>query len=170
MVSAILANDAKEAQRLLDRGCEVNSLDYEMGWTPLMHAAAVGAKRTLDVLLKNGADVNKPDADGMTPLQLACHNGHASIVKALISEGADTNAVDCLGFSALHLACRKGAKECIELLLDGGADTRATNDLHRSPITYLRKTDMWPWFQDKHPDIVLECWIDMSCEPGALNL
>lgn len=170
MVSAVLADDAKEVKRLLNQGCDVNGFDQVLGWTPLMHACAVGAKRTLGVLLQNGADVNKADDLGETPLHLACHAKQASIATALIDGGADVNAVDVLRYSALHLACQKEAKECIELLLDRGADAQAMNDLHQSPITYLRKTDTWSWFLSRHPDIALECWVDMSYEPYAMNL
>jgi len=170
LVSAVLADDAKEVKRLLNQGCDVNGFDHVLGWTPLMHACAVGARRALGVLLQNGADVNKADDLGETPLHLACYAKQVSIATALIDKGADVNAVDVLKYSALHLACQKEAKECIELLLDRGADAQAVNDLHQLPISYLRKTDAWPWFQSKHPDIVLQCWVNMPYEPNAMNL
>ncbi|MCA7010200.1 ankyrin repeat domain-containing protein [Wolbachia endosymbiont of Tribolium confusum] len=62
--------------------------------TLLMIAAEYGHEKTVEVLLKKGANVNEKDYFDRTPLHLTVFSGHESVVNALIAAGADVNAVD----------------------------------------------------------------------------
>lgn len=57
---------------LLDRGAEVN---YPGNYSPLWFSCKHGHKDTIELLLKNGADVNH-SADSITPLMIASAEGH----------------------------------------------------------------------------------------------
>ena len=61
-------------------------------------AAAVKA------LLKNGADVNAAQGDGMTALHWAASNGDAALTQMLLSAGANIRATTRLGgyYAAAH--------------------------------------------------------------------
>ena len=75
------------------------------GETPLHLAAAKGHVPVVELLIKNGANVNAKDADGGTPLHSAAANGYAHlasdagvrgwkrIVELLLAKGADINAL-----------------------------------------------------------------------------
>ncbi|XP_067628239.1 uncharacterized protein [Eurosta solidaginis] len=56
-------------------------------------AASKGDIRTVQRLLKDGADANDKDIDGRTPLHYAVSNGHVDIVKILLTNGANVSQV-----------------------------------------------------------------------------
>lgn len=67
----------------------------------------------IQLLIKNGAQVNEKDLKGKTPLMLAADNqlggvpGRVQAMQALIDNQADVNALDNSGQSALyHALCR----------------------------------------------------------------
>ena len=96
------------------------------GMTALMEASRSwptnpeGAK----LLLRNGADVNAKQRDGMTALMWACMEKRLDIVKLLLRNGADLNtAKDRDGKTALMWAKQswKGGVEVERLLKAYGA-------------------------------------------------
>jgi hypothetical protein len=66
-------------------------------------------------LLKEGADVNAAQGDGMTALHWAALNGDAEIAQMLLYAGANVSAKTRLGgYTPLHLArrlCRRRRRE-----------------------------------------------------------
>ena len=80
----------------------------------------VAAVRTL---LKQGADVNAAQGDGMTALHWAALNGETELVSMLLYAGANWRAMTRLGgYLPIHLAAHAGAAPIVELLLNAGAD------------------------------------------------
>ncbi len=76
-------------------------------------------------LLRQGADVNTPQADGSTALHWATHLDDLEIVKLLVQARADAGAANRYGVRPLLLAATNGNAEVIELLLGAGADPNA---------------------------------------------
>ncbi|CAI8023892.1 Ankyrin-2, partial [Geodia barretti] len=76
------------------------------GATPLYVACQNGHKQTVDVLLKNGANVNlTTTVDPLSsPLGIAAEKGHTEIVEKLISAGAVINYQNKNGATALFVA------------------------------------------------------------------
>ena len=62
--------------------------------TALLWAADMGHLEVLDLLLKNGSNVNIKDENGLTPLLWAADRGHVECVKALLTHSADVNSAD----------------------------------------------------------------------------
>lgn len=83
---------------LIEKKAHVNRIDQE-GLTPLRMAADWEHTRTVNLLLKNGADINLGDA-----LHLACAQGHLKMIKFLLGKGANINAVDQKEHSPLFYA------------------------------------------------------------------
>eukprot|EP00002_Diphylleia_rotans_P027521 TRINITY_DN551_c0_g2_i2.p1 TRINITY_DN551_c0_g2~~TRINITY_DN551_c0_g2_i2.p1 ORF type:complete len:705 (-),score=121.62 TRINITY_DN551_c0_g2_i2:117-2231(-) len=67
LINAAGTGDVEEATRLIRAGVSVNCADYD-GRTPLHLAASEGHLPMIDLLLLNGADINKTDRFGGTPL------------------------------------------------------------------------------------------------------
>jgi ankyrin repeat protein len=74
-------------------------------------------------LLREGADVDAAQGDGMTALHWAAERGDADLADVLLDAGADVAAVTRLGdYAPLHLATKRGHARVVERLLEAGAD------------------------------------------------
>jgi ankyrin repeat protein len=109
-------------QLLISKGADVNARstdrDYQRhvtaegrpksldsgGFTPLLYAARENCAGCVDVLLKNKADIDLPDPDGVSPLLLAIMNANWDLAKQLITAGADVNQWDIFGEAPLLTA------------------------------------------------------------------
>ena len=74
------------------------------GFTPLLYSARENCRACVEVLLKNGADINLPDPDGVSPLLVAIMNANWDLAKQLIEAGADVNQWDIYGEAPLFTA------------------------------------------------------------------
>lgn len=91
--------------------------------TPVADAAMHDDAEQVRSLLRDGADVNAAQGDGMTALHWAAENGSVEIVEMLVSAGANTGAVTRLGdYTPLHLASKGGFGDLVGALLRAGAD------------------------------------------------
>ena len=78
-----------------------------------------------------GADVNKPDFNGISPLHWATQMGRTDIVKLLIENGADIefeNKIKRYKKRPLQLALEKNDTEIISFLIKNGADVNVVED------------------------------------------
>jgi ankyrin repeat protein len=85
----------------------------------------VGAVRAL---LKQGADVNAAQGDGMTALHWAASHGNAELADMLLVAGANVRALTRINsYTPLFFAAREGNAAVITALLNAGADARAVS-------------------------------------------
>ena len=89
-------------------------------------AAEKSDRATIRTLLKQHADVNAPQADGMTALHWAAHHDDLETAKALVEAKAKVAATNRYGVTPLALACENGSAAIVELLLAHGADANTT--------------------------------------------
>ena len=82
----VLIRPAVKREALIDSGVDINPSNKN--WTPLMIAVLRTNIQLTDLLLKNGADIQKRNDKGQTPLHLAARWGKPEIVKHLIEKGA----------------------------------------------------------------------------------
>lgn len=95
--------------------------------SPVADAAELDDVKAVRALLRQGADVNAAQGDGMTALHWAAENGNVELTKILLSAGANVAAVTRIGdHTPLHLASRVGHASVIRALLKAGADPNAT--------------------------------------------
>lgn len=77
-------------------------------------------------LVKKGADVNRPQADGATALHWAAHHNEVALAKQLLAAGAKPNAANDYGVTPLFLAAVNGSAEMVDALLTAGANANAS--------------------------------------------
>jgi uncharacterized protein len=94
--------------------------------SPLADATEKSDRATVQKLLKQHADVNAPQADGMTALHWAARLDDLETTRLLLKAGADAKATNNYGVAPLSLACQNGDGELVELLLAAGADANTT--------------------------------------------
>ena len=92
--------------------------------SPLADAAEKSDRASVRTLLKQHADVNAPQADGMTALHWAAYLDDLETAKLLVS--ANANATNRYGVTPLSLACQNGNSAMVELLLAHGANPNTT--------------------------------------------
>jgi ankyrin repeat protein len=79
---AALNNHVPSIQLLLGRGAGIQLANLT-GYTPLHHAAEVGATEAAMALLAAGADPTWPNDAGQTPAEVATANGHGALADSL---------------------------------------------------------------------------------------
>jgi len=85
------------------------------GVVPLHMAICTGTSAVADLLVRNGAEVNKPDRHGQTPLFFA---PSVEMCNQLLEARADINVRNHKGQSALHLAAYAGYNDVVAWLID----------------------------------------------------
>jgi ankyrin repeat protein len=95
-----------------------------MAQSPIADAAQDGDIAAVQALIRQGADVNRPQADGATALHWAVHRDNTQLADILIAAGADVKAVNRNGITSLHMASLYGNPPMIERLVKAGADAR----------------------------------------------
>ena len=96
------------------------------GGSPLLDATKRGDVAAVRSLLKDGADPNLAQGDGLTALHVAAEEGYLEIAELLLSAGAKIEGKTRIGdYTPLHLASRSGQAEVVRALLEAGADAAA---------------------------------------------
>jgi ankyrin repeat protein len=131
LVKAILHKNSPAIKLLLRSGVDVNE-PGKNGCSPLQRAAKYGDLKTVEFLVRAGANVNAPPSqtEGYTALHFAVEAGNVNLVRFLIQAGAHVNTqpYPSLGKTLLE-ACAEGGydefsserSEIFKLLLNAGA-------------------------------------------------
>jgi ankyrin repeat protein len=85
------------------------------GLTPLLYAARSGCMRCVAAIAGAGADVDRPNPDGMTPMIMALDNGYPAVAQYLLDHGANPHTWDWWGRTPLYVA----------VTMRGGPDSRS---------------------------------------------
>lgn len=122
-----------------DKGPIPNSLYTIAGRTldsPVADAAQRGDLDAVRRLLRDGADVNAPQGDGMTALHWAAERGDGPLCEVLLYAGARVDAGTRIGhYTPLHLAARAADAAVAEMLLQAGSDpSAATTNSGATPL------------------------------------
>lgn len=114
---------------------EVLSLMLTYEEYPLHIAVIAGRPSAVTTALKNGADVDERDNNGMTPLMLAAIFDRSSSAKLLLQAGANPNATfEEDGSTALIMAARSYYSEVVEVLLRAGAKVNTVDNNGRTAL------------------------------------
>jgi ankyrin repeat protein len=93
---------------------------------PLADAAEKNDRARITALLKQNADVNASQADGMTALHWAAYHDDVSLATQLLKAGANAKTANRYGVTPLSVACTNGSAGIVALLLDAGAAANTT--------------------------------------------
>lgn len=123
---------AKIIQLLLEHKADPN-IPASNGSCPLHYAAQAGHEDMVELLLKNGAEVDKRGNGNATALAFACgygdkssHRPNEKVVQLLLNSGANPNIYASNESNPLHCAIRAHYKNIVELLLKNGAKVNET--------------------------------------------
>ena len=100
-------------------------------------------------LIKQAADVNAAQGDGMTALHWAALNGNAELAQLLLVAGANVKATTRIGaYTPLFMAAKNGSSSVVAALLKAGADVQAKTRLNGiTPLFMASKNGNAPIIQ-----------------------
>ncbi len=156
-VNALVFTAARHGQvklleRLIKEGADVNYKDAKFLMTPLHMACQRQYKGVVEVLVKNGANLNIKGRKGKTALHFLTERINdyrreeeasqypLKIVRLLLDNGANVNAVDEILRTPLHYAVRQAVRqtdtnyEVIVSLIEAGANVNAVNKRGLTPM------------------------------------
>ena len=105
------------------------------GAAAFVEAAMNGNRDAVRALLKEGADVNTTQADGMTALHWAAQKGDVELAKMLLYASANLKATTRIGgYTPLLIASKSGDAAMIDTLTQAGADANAPTMNGTTPL------------------------------------
>ncbi|XP_073677305.1 protein phosphatase 1 regulatory subunit 12A [Garra rufa] len=99
-----------------------------------MAACSAGDREEVAELLRQGADINHANIDGLTALHQACIDENADMVQFLVESGSDVNRGDNEGWTPLHAAASCGFIQIAKYLIEHGAHVGAVNSEGELPV------------------------------------
>ena len=104
-------------------GVSLSALLHGAAVAPIADAAQLGDRDGVRSLLKQAADVNAAQGDGMTALHWAAMTNDGDLARTLLYAGANVRAMTRIGsYTPLVLAARNGSAAVMEPLIAAGAD------------------------------------------------
>lgn len=123
---------------MLKMGCAPDVSD-EYGRTPMHWACRKGFADEVKLLLRYGANPNRPNSFGRTALHESFDYDGLSQegIELLIRAGADVNAVDKNNETPLFLAAWRGNLTSVKLFMQHGANAKVRNSRNQTVCDFL---------------------------------
>lgn len=140
---AALSGQVSMVRIFLDYGCDVDQGTYQSDQTALQFAVQFGNVAVAELLLREGADIDRRCERGKTALHWAAQGNkvfNSELVpgiKLLLGMGADVGVQDYWGNTPVHLLAQcylDGACDAIKLLLDSGVGIDVQNKKGRTAL------------------------------------
>lgn len=110
-------------------------------------------KTIVNLLLSNGANVNKQDARGLTPLHISLQRNNLEVTHLLLQHpGINTSLKDHAGNTALHFLARcvnnntADISLLFELIISNGGEVEAMNKQGDTPLHWVAKYGKTCWY------------------------
>ncbi|XP_037109427.1 protein phosphatase 1 regulatory subunit 12A isoform X1 [Syngnathus acus] len=107
-----------------------------------MAACSAGDREEVAALLRQGADINHANVDGLTALHQACIDENAEMVQFLVESGSNVNTGDNEGWTPLHAAASCGFIQIAKYLIECGAHVGAVNSEGELPLDVATEDPM----------------------------
>jgi ankyrin repeat protein len=115
----------------------LSALLYAAPSAPIADAAMQGNKDAVKSLLKQAADVNAAQGDGMTALHWAATKDDAELAQTLLYAGANVRATTRIGaYTPLILAAKNGSASVLAPLLKAGAEVNVPTSNGTTPLMF----------------------------------
>ena len=130
LILAILNNNEKIVEFLMQKGANINVLYTNQQNTVLHIAASQGNIKLLELMIKKNPEVLFVNSkDNLSALHYAAGEGKESIIEFLVNQKLNINEkTSDLGLTPLHLAAQNRHLSVIKKLLILGADTTLLNN------------------------------------------
>jgi ankyrin repeat protein len=138
LILASYHNDSSKIFYWLDKGADVN-FETGDGITPLMYAAENNSLYSVQLLVANGAEIDKIPFLGSPALTTACLNNNFDIAEYLIRKGADINIVDQFGNTPLIQMCLYQNFYMADMLIYYDAKIDKVDENRNTPLIYALK-------------------------------
>jgi ankyrin repeat protein len=180
LVDAARQADVPRMRQLLARGANANAVD-EDGSTPLTAAmqswrdvdfdlnadddpdeasSTLKHKEAAQLLIDNGARVDRDLGDGYTLLMSLCIGGIVAPIKFLVEHGADVNAKDSKGKTPLFIASDRNRLKVCSYLVSKGAHVAVHDNDGDTPLTNIVGSH-------HHDDSELRALVKLFLDKGA---
>lgn len=120
--------------------CALLALGAAAPAVTVAEAVRAGDAQSVRALVRQKADVNKPDADGTTPLHWAVQRDDETMVELLLRSGANAKALNRYGVPPLAIAATNGHPGILTRLLEAGADPNVGLSADETPIMTAART------------------------------
>ncbi len=137
-IQACLNNKMEYIKLLLSHpALKVDEIDPSTGHSALHLAFDRGldSMEIVELLLKNGANINLRNRDGETPLTIAVTKNSMELVKFLLENDADINLRNRDGETPLTIAAAKNFMEIVKFLLENDAKINLRNRDGDTPLS-----------------------------------
>jgi len=124
---------------LIEKGVPATYTDINNNQTVLYYVAKEGKANCVDLLVKQGCNVNHRDCNAQTPIYYSAREGHLETCQKLISYGTDINLEDSIGRTAIFYSAAEGHKEVTELFLKNGALPNKAAKNKQTPLQVAKK-------------------------------
>ncbi|XP_073354622.1 uncharacterized protein [Aegilops tauschii subsp. strangulata] len=153
LLCAMFGGSLDTIRYLLDHGANPDKVVSD-GFIPLHHAAGMGDREMVELLLTKGASVDSVSASG-TPLHIAAFRGQDEAMKVLLENNADHNKILPGIDTPLISAITASSVKCVKLLVEAGADV---NDGLVPPLAAAA---------DKGLTACLKCLLEAGADPNV---
>lgn len=142
-----------------------NTKVIEKNGNHLIHLASIsGSSTTLQLIIKNGGDIEALGDRKYKPIHYAVERSFSNLVKILIDSKADINSKNDKGDTPLSIAIRTQNLTIAKQLLQSGADKNATTSFGNPLLLDVCGVDSFNTSQKTYDllDVLLQAGIDIN--------
>jgi ankyrin repeat protein len=130
--------NVKQMLALINLKHDTINATNQNGFTPLILACYYSQKEIVEILIKEGVDLEKNSPEG-TALLAAVYKGDIEITKMFLLHKVNINASNNEGNTALMFSVMSGNLEMVKLLLSHGADKNILSKHGSTAFTLAKK-------------------------------
>ena len=166
LIEAVIRNDIKKVQRLLELGLDPNFVDIDNPNHTLHQAIQNENVYIVKLLLQNGADPQYRDNEGNSPLWIAVYLGNIDIVSLLLTIRGDLVGEMEGVKPLLNIAVAQPNYEIVKALLDMNADVNRMDEYGDTPLLSAIRDNDGRSESDKYEYLaIISLLVDRGAEP-----